>query len=228
MSKSKKLYIPEQWSEIKYKDFYRFITSIKDQEDDEQLVLEMCLQYLCNISTDDYYALDKKSFEKVTSTVTTLISNQANQPLVKSFEAFGVEYRLEPDMENMSYGMYLDLTEYGKDVWKNMPIICSILYRPLDTKLGAMYTIKPYTGTKDDTIDMFREMLTMDICHSVVGFFLSIQKDLLIHSLISSLKTVKKELTFQQLETLASNGVDTEHLLHSVMEISRNSTKSQP
>jgi hypothetical protein len=218
MAKNKTVNIPESWSEVKYKDYYRFIKSIEGQEEDNELVVEMCLLYLCNLNTQDYYNLPKKSFEQVTETVIKLLMDQGRQPLVTSFTSFGQEYRIEPDMENMSYGMYLDLTAYSKDIWRNLPILCSILYRPLEANLGAMYSIKPYQGTTDDTIEMFEELLTMDICHGVVGFFLTLQQDLLSHSLTSIAKDLKKDLTSQQLEVLQRNGVDIKQLLLSLEE----------
>lgn len=221
--KSKTITIPESWSEVSYKDYYRFIQAIEGQEEDEQLVTEMCLQYICNLHTEDYYKLSKATFKQVTDGINTLLTTK--QPLVTAFEVFGKEYRFDPDLEKMSYGQYLDLTTYGKDLWKNMPIICSILYRPVKTKLGSMYELEPYSGTKDDTVQMFKELLTMDVCHGVVDFFLDLQTGLLKASLTSTMRSMKRSLTIQQQETLTKNGQDTQRLLHSVKETLQNLIK---
>ena len=141
MTKTKTITIPESWSEVKYKDYYRFIQSIEGQEEDNDVVMSMALQYLCGLNVEDYYALPKDTFNQITTDITMLISNQDKQPLVTVFGSGDAEYRINPNIEGMSYGEYLDLTAYSKELWKNMPIICSILYRPTQYRLGDNYTI---------------------------------------------------------------------------------------
>ena len=53
MSTTKTITVPEQWSEVKYKDYYRFVKSIEGQEEDNKAVMEMALQYLCNLDVAD-------------------------------------------------------------------------------------------------------------------------------------------------------------------------------
>ena len=225
MSTTKTITVPEKWSEVKYKDYYRFVKSIEGQEEDNKAVMEMALQYLCNLDVADYYKLPQETFTTITNDISNLLSNQEKQQLVTAFDVLGTEYRINPNIEDMSYGEYLDLTTYSKDMWANMPIICSILYRPTQHKLGANYTIQPYNGTNDATVSMFRELLTMDIVNGVVGFFLLLQKDLLKVTITSSMKVLKKELTTQQLETLEKSGVDIKQLPHLLETISQNLIK---
>ena len=225
MSTTKTITVPEQWSEVKYKDYYRFVKSVEGQEEDNKLVMEMALQYLCNLDVADYYKLPQETFISITNDISKLIMSGEKQPLVAVFRSNTTEYRINPNIEDMSYGEYLDLTTYSKDVWANMPIICSILYRPTQHKIGDNYSIQPYNGTNDATVQMFRDTLSMDICLGVVGFFLNLQQDLLKTSLTSSLKVLKKELTTQQLETLEKSGVDIKQLPHLLEEISQSLIK---
>ncbi len=225
MSTTKTITVPTEWKDVKYKDYYRFVKSIEGQEGDNKAVMEMALQYLCNLDVADYYKLPQETFTTITEAISNLIISGEKQPLVTAFDVLGTEYRINPNIEEMSYGEYLDLTTYSKDLWANMPIICSILYRPTKHKLGDNYTIQPYNGTNDATVQMFRELLTMDLCLGVVAFFLTLQKELLQVSLLSSMKVLKKELTTQQLETLEKSGVDIKQLPHLLEEISSNLMK---
>ena len=222
---TKEITIPTEWKDIKYKDYLRFVESIKGQEEDMKVVTEMALQYLCSLDVADYYALNTETFNDITATILKVLADQDKAPLVTSFTSGDIEYRINPNLDAMSYGEYLDLTTYSKDLWKNMPIICSILYRPLKLKIGSNYTIEPYSGTKDEKVQMFRELLTMDIVNGVIAFFLTLQKDLLKVSLTSSLKEVEKNLTSQQLETLLKSGVDIKQLQPLLEEISSNLIK---
>ena len=225
MSTTKTITVPEKWSEVKYKDYLRFIRSIEGSEEDNKLVMEMALQYLCSLDIADYYKLPQETFITITNDISNLLMSGEKQPLVTAFDVMGVEYRINPNIEDMSYGEYLDLTTYSKDMWANMPIICSILYRPTKHKLGDNYTIQPYKGTNDATVSMFKELLTMDIVNGVVAFFLTLQSELLKTSLTSSLKVLKKDLTTQQLETLEKSGVDIKQLQPLLEEISQNLIK---
>lgn len=217
--------IPTEWSDVRYKDYYRFVKSIEGNEEDNKLVMDMALQYLCGLNVEDYYSLDQETFSLITEDMATLLNKQDKQPLVTSFNSGITQYKINPNIEQMSYGEYLDLTVYSKELWKNIPIVCSILYRPVDKQLGSSYTIKPYAGTNDATVNMFRELLTMDIVFGVVAFFLTLQKDLLQVSLTSSLNLMEKEMTIQQRETLEKNGVDIKLLSRYLEGISSNLIK---
>lgn len=121
------------------------------------------------------------------------------------------EYGFIPKLDEMSYGEYLDLVAYSKDMWNNMPTIMSILYRPITKRKGLEYQIKPYSGTNQDTVDMFEELITMDAVFGATSFFLDLQMDLLNATLTYSMEMLMKDQTpetLQALETLAKNGVD--------------------
>lgn len=205
--------IPENWSEVKYSTYYRFIEAIKEEEENTKLVIEMALLYLCNVDPKDYNKLPADKIVEISTAMLELLDNQGDGKLITKFTTHGQEYRLDPNLENMPYGMYLDLSNYAKDLWANMPIIASILYRPLDKEVGKDYTVRPYKGTSDDTVQMFKEGLTMDIANAIVAFFLNLQQQLLNDILHSSTKKAKSLLTSLQAQTSVKSGQGIKPLL---------------
>lgn len=192
--------VPQEWSDVKLKTYVKFMKSIEDSQDDEKFLVNMALRFLCNLDAKTIAGIGKKGHEQIAKEVSKLLAKQEKQPLVKSFTIDGIEYAIDPDIENMSYGAYLDLTSYGQDVWENMGEICAILYRPVESKVGEHYSIKPYKGTTDELVKKFNDFLTMDIAHGIVFFFLNLERDLVSSSLDSLLEKLITDETLVQQE----------------------------
>jgi hypothetical protein len=129
----------------------------------------------------------------------------------------------------MTYGEYLDLVSYtsSKDMWSYMPIIMSILYRPITQRVGKNYTIETYNGTVDARIELFKHVLTMDVVFGAVAFFLNLQKDLRTGILTYTQKLMtesKDPKILAALEDLQRNGVDITQLQSFLTTISQNLT----
>jgi hypothetical protein len=134
-----------------------------------------------------------------------------------------------PEIDNMTYGEYLDLVSYtsSKDMWSFMPIIMSILYRPITQRVGKLYTIEPYDGTKDERIELFKHVLTMDVVFGATAFFLNLQKDLRtgILTYTQTLMTESKDpRILAALEDLEKSGVDITQLRSFLTTTSQNLT----
>ena len=96
-------------------------------------------------------------------------------------------------------------------MWSYMPIIMSILYRPITQRVGKLYTIEPYNGTKDARIELFKHVIRMDVIFGAVAFFLTLQKDLRT-GILAYMKTIMMESKdpriLAALEDLQKSGVD--------------------
>jgi hypothetical protein len=128
----------------------------------------------------------------------------------------------------MSYGEYLDLSTYSKDLWTNAPTVMSILYRPVTKDLDGKYEIQTYQGTNEDMETLFKHALTMDIVWGAIGFFTLLSKDLLKGMMAYSIQKLEKmkSNTLVQ-ETLTQNGVDMSVLQSSQEMISQSLKKLQ-
>ncbi len=166
---------PESWAQISYKDYMQYYNSVKPYDGTEQMArknLEAGALYFCKVPAEYLYKLPNETFAKIEQTLTDLFSVSTKIPLSNQFEIFDTTYGFVPNLDNISYGEYLDLVSYtSKDLWENIPIVMSILYRPVKLQLGKNYTIQPYTGTDNDTIEMFREKLNMEVVFGATSFF---------------------------------------------------------
>ncbi len=206
---------PESWAQISYKDYMQYYNSVKPYDGTEQMArknLEAGALYFCKVPAEYLYKLPNETFAKIEQTLTDLFSVSTKIPLSNQFEIFDTTYGFVPNLDNISYGEYLDLVSYtSKDLWENIPIVMSILYRPVKLQLGKNYTIQPYTGTDNDTIEMFREKLNMEVVFGATSFFLSLYQDLLTGILHYSKKILKQKgdkKTLALLQDLEKSGLD--------------------
>jgi hypothetical protein len=98
-------------------------------------------------------------------------------PLQKIININGKEYGFEPNLSQMSYGAYVDISKFGQlTIDDNWPKIMSILYRPITDKKGDMYSIEAYKGEIDDKLFL---QVPMDIQFGTLFFFVNLLTDLL-------------------------------------------------
>jgi hypothetical protein len=164
-------------------------------------------KYLKSISIDDY-AVVKTQLE-------SFLGN-TELPLQRIIKIDGKEYGFEPNLSQMSYGAFADITQY-KDLTidKNWAKIMSILYRPIKHKKGEMYSIDAYDGEMRE--EMFLNV-SMDIHFGVLFFFVNLLMDLLKGILKS---TMEKDIHPNIKQILERSGRLIPHSLTSPAEILR-------
>ena len=207
---------PESWAEItlpQYLEYYKFVKPYEGTDEFGHKSLQSAALHFCKIPAEYLYKLPEKTFDKVSKCLQNLFTNVDTMPLVKEFTVDGSTYGFLPEIDNMTYGEYLDLISYtsSKEMWSYMPIIMSILYRPITQRVGKLYTIEPYNGTKDARIELFKHVIRMDVIFGAVAFFLTLQKDLRT-GILAYMKTIMMESKdpriLAALEDLQKSGVD--------------------
>jgi hypothetical protein len=118
----------------------------------------------------------KEDYNTVRMTLEGFITN-TEYPLQKIININGKEYGFEPNLSQMSYGAYVDISKFGQlTIDDNWPKIMSILYRPITDKKGDMYSIEAYKGEIDDKLFL---QVPMDIQFGCLFFFVNLLTDLL-------------------------------------------------
>jgi hypothetical protein len=225
MEKTITVTLPETWKDVSLKQYLAYTKALKPYEGLEQyneMTLEKAINHLCNLKSEDLYSLPMEDYDYVTSYIKTLFEIGIQIPLTPKFKLEGTEYGFIPQLDNMTYGEYLDLVTYFKDMWPNMDTILSILYRPITGTRGENYSIKSYNGTDQEVVELFKENITMDIVWGAIGFFIRLQQDLVKGTLTSLERQMKKMAKNSHLsETLTRSGVDISQLQSLLITISQ-------
>lgn len=213
------LHIPTDWNDVSLDRYLKLQNLLKQYADDEEattavLMVELCgldAEYLKQVAIEDFLMLKTELSKFITRT---------DYPLQRFVKWNGVEFGFEPNLSQMSYGAYLDISKFSSiAIDENWVKIMNILYRPVTRKNGDMYEIEPYT-LKDNT-GIIKEW-GMDIHFGTLFFFLLLSTDL-VSSIPNFLKEVEHLPNIKQ--TLLKSGQLTRRLLNLPEETSRSSRK---
>ena len=208
MIKEIKVTVPNDWSAVTLKDYLELQADLETYKDDENAYMAVLFYRLCKISPEMMMNMDIQSFTKIKEHLQQFITNNDNElkPIIKIGD---VEYGFEPNLAEMEYGAYLDITKFGDlTINKDWSKVMNILYRPIQKKSGKVYSIKKYNADGDDKIFLD---VTMDVHFGVQSFFFRISNHLLKDTL-NSLREVEKQVAV----------VDTEQ------DLQRSGTPTQP
>ena len=165
-----RLNIPNQLSEISLRKYQKFVKLNTEEVDDRFLQVKM-IEIFCDISHESVLKIKFSDADRVTAILGEMFSQKPN--LVTKFQLNGIEYGFIPELDEISFGEYIDLDTYLGD-WENIQTAMNVLYRPIKSRKGDRYIISDYNvNTKDELLDM-----PLDAVISSVFFFYHLGKDL--------------------------------------------------
>ena len=186
MQKEITLTIPTDWSSVSLKKYLTLQKDMSNYADDEEAQTALMLSHLCGLNAEYINSLSIEDYNKVRLSLEGFISN-TEYPLQKIIQLNGKEYGFEPNLSQMAYGAYVDISKFGQlTIDDNWPKIMSILYRPITDKKGDMYSIEAYKGEIDDKLFL---SVGMDVQFGALFFFVNLLMDLLS----ATLKSLKVE-----------------------------------
>lgn len=199
--------IPTSLSEIKLSQYSRYQKVLKDNLDDETFVCIQMVAIFCNLTVADVMKIPVNDFADIIETLAKVLDQKPK--LVRTFKMNGVNYGFIPNLDKMSLGEHATIdTLLGND--DNIPLMMSVLYRPIKRKAGEFYEIEEYDGDESKA-DLFKEV-RMDVVVGAMLFFWTLSKDLLSNTLLHlEDKAAREGLNLE--EILASGGVGINHLL---------------
>jgi len=188
MKKEVKIVVPNDWSAVTLKKYLELRKDMANYEDDKDAVVACMFLHLCDFPVEYINGLRHDTYNQILTDLVSFL-NKIEYPLQKIIEIDGIEYGFEPNLSQMAYGAYVDITKYESinidDSWAE---IMSILYRPVTKKVGQLYEIQPYSGeiNKERFLNV-----SMDKHFGAVFFFKSLLMDLSKDTL-SSLMDLKE------------------------------------
>jgi hypothetical protein len=168
--------VPTTWADVKLKQYLALQSDLENYKDDEEAQVALMLNHLCGLDPVYLKGLSTESYNTLRSKLTSFISPDGIE-LQRIVNIGGVEYGFEPNLSQIAYGAYADITRYDTiTIDKNWAKIMDILYRPITVKKGDRYQIEAYTGEIDESKWL---EVGMDIHWGAMFFFLHLQLDLL-------------------------------------------------
>lgn len=203
-----KIVIPNSLNEItlgQYQEFYK-LTESKDAK----LVERRMIEIFCKVPMKYVNQMKAIDVKEIIQILTQMLENKPS--LVNLFKMDGVEYGFIPDLDDMTFGEYVDLDTFIGDT-ENLHRAMNVLYRPIKIKKNGRYQIVDYDSEK------YKDMLgmPMDAVISSILFFYHLGIDL--SQIMMDCSKNKNEKHLMQYLISEENGAGINHSFTSLKTI---------
>ena len=188
--------IPTSLSEVTLEQYQRF--SKIDPNSNKDFVARKMLEIFCGVT--ETLKVKKSSVDKVYDTLNKAFNKK--YPLVPRFTLDGVEYGFIPNLDNITFGEYIDLDELIS--WETMHRALAVMYRPVTKNHKNLYQIEEYEGSSKYSSAMLKAPASVAL--GAVVFFWTLSNELLIASQTSSKNQKKGTTAHEASSTLSMDG----------------------
>ena len=130
--------VPNDYSAITLTKFLQLQKDLKVYGDDEEAKLATLFYHLCGVEPGIMQKIDTATFIKIKEQLLSFIARE-NFDLKPFVNINGVEYGFEPNLSEIAYGAYVDISKYDElNINENWEKIMAILYRPVKKKIGKL------------------------------------------------------------------------------------------
>lgn len=205
--------VPSSLSEITLEQYQKFAEINTDDNQDSSFLMHKTVEIFCNLNLKDIAKIKYIYVQEILSDINNLFDKK--QDLIPKFKHKGVTYGFIPVLDDMTLGEYVDLDENFTN-WETMHKAMAVLYRPITLDKGSRYQIEEYDGL--DNADVMKG-IPLDVVMGCMFFFYNLNNELLKTTLNYLSQEVPKELTTEQLQTLAKNGDGINQSMESLKEM---------
>ena len=207
------LRIPTSLNEItlgQYQEFSKLDNNTKISPAEIQLKM---IQIFCNVSELVARGMRATDIAEICEMLNNMFDTE--HQLVSKFKLNGVNYGFIPELDDMSFGEYMDLDTFIGDN-DNIHRAANVLFRPIEFKRGDRYTIKEYDSNTSEIAKDF----PLDAVLGAIVFFYTLGKDLSVVMLNSLDKKNEKDLAQYLISHQNMDG--SIHSMQSLTEILQN------
>lgn len=170
-----KIVVPTDWSAVTLDQYLALKKDMEVYKDEPEAIDAVLFHHLCKLPLEFLQQLDIDTYINIKKDLAGFFS-KAEGPLRRFITIDGVEYGFEPNLSQMAYGAYVDISKYEKlEIDNKWAEIMSILYRPVTSKKGALYDIQRYDGNLQP--EKFRSV-GMDVHFGALFFLINLLRDL--------------------------------------------------
>lgn len=218
------LVIPTSLSEISLKKYQKFL-DIASKTKDELFLAEKMIQIFCGIELKEVVKLPYKEIESLSLHFAKLFEQKTE--FKNRFTLSGTEFGFIPNLEEISWGEYIDLEANISDI-STFHKAMAVMYRPIVKTQKDKYTIEPYVSSV--TYSEVMEFVPLDIALSAKVFFWNLESELLgatLSYLESQLMKSEEMKTILAKElNLTNSGVGIKAYMQQLKETSQSLTMS--
>ncbi len=205
------LIIPDSLAEITLKQYQKYLRFEKEAKDNDNFLRFKMLEIFCNLSPDLVRKIPLDQTDNILSEIKKIFEQKPQ--LVQSFTLGGVDYGFIPQLDDITFGEYIDLDTNIGD-WDNMHVAMNVLYRPIKDRIGDKYTLQEYAPDQEAKLDE----IPMDVVFGSIFFFYNLGIEL-SQAMMTYLEMGKEGLGLTQQQILAENGAGIRASMRSLKEI---------
>jgi hypothetical protein len=176
--------VPSSINEIPLVNYQKFL-KLQQSSNDEEFIAQKMIEIFCGIQLKDVV---KMKLTSVNELIIHFKNIFAEKPKFKpTFKIGEIEYGFITDLENISFGEYVDLDNYLAK-WEDFHKAMAVMYRPIKIRNKDKYEIIEYNGAGEYAELM--QYAPMDVAISASVFFWTLGSELLS----ATLNYLEKEL----------------------------------
>ena len=196
--------LPNSLSEIPLSRYQEFV-AMKEKSNDEELIANKMIQIFCGLQLGEVAKIKLKDLNGLIKHFTEVFSEKPQ--LIRNFKIKNIEFGFISNLENISFGEYVDLEHHLKD-WSTYHKAMAVMFRPIKEKHKDKYSIIDYEPNED--MQDLMKFAPLDVAISASVFFWSLGSELLQATLTylkNELMKTKDLTNFQKEFSLANDGV---------------------
>ena len=207
--------IPTELKDItlrQYKAYEKVIQANIEDQNSERFISTKMLEIFCNMPFEYASKMKLNDFVDTVDKISDMLMQKPK--LVLKFKMGDSEFGFIPNLEEMTFGEYIDLDNNIGSPDK-IEYVMAVLYRPIKQKSGDRYSIQDYEP------ELFREAMLnmpMDAVVSSILFFWNLGIDC-TNAMMNYLSPEERALIRQQQEDLQTSGVGRSQYINSLKTI---------
>ncbi len=186
---------PTHLQEIPLSAYQKWL-KVEETTNDEEILAFKFVSIFCGLEMKTVSRMSVKDVHFIINKIKEVLNQKPE--FHKRWKYNGVEFGLIPDLENMSFGEYIDVESHITK-WDGLHKAFAVLYRPITNTLKDTYIIEEYEPNENYMEIM--QNLPLNIVLSTSVFFLNLESELL-----NNLTLYLKKQTRKTKQTNTANG----------------------